>query len=112
MVILNFEQPREPIDMALDPRQANVGLGTRAGVQAVDAGLRAYMLKVYNYMASGLALTGIVAYGVSTSEAAMQVIFGGGMLCWVIALAPLGLGFYLSARINSMQASTAQTRFW
>ena len=87
---------------------------TRAEAEAaeIDVGLRAYMLKVYNYMASGLALTGIVAYGVSTSEAAMQVIFGGGMLCWVIALAPLGLGFYLSARINSMQASTAQTRFW
>ena len=43
--------------MALDPRQANVGLGTRAGVQAVDVGLRAYMLKVYNYMGVGLLLT-------------------------------------------------------
>ena len=87
---------------------------TRAEAEAaeIDVGLREYMLKVYNYMASGLALTGIVAYGVSTSEAAMQVIFGGGMLFWVIALAPLGLVFYLSARINSMQASTAQTLFW
>ena len=83
-----------------------------ADTAEIDVGLREYMLKVYNYMASGLALTGIVAYGVSTSEAAMQVIFGGGILFWVIALAPLGLVFYLSARINSMQASTAQTLFW
>ncbi len=87
------------------------GSGARAQAADIDAGLRQYMLRVYNYMASGLALTGAVAYGISTSQAAMQLIFGTGLF-WVVALAPLGLVFFLSARINKMQASTAQTLFW
>lgn len=77
----------------------------------VDAGLRSYMLRVYNYMASGLALTGIVAYMVSQSPEAMRVIFGT-PLFWLVALAPLGLVFFLSARITRMQATTAQALFW
>ncbi len=85
--------------------------GSMAQAADIDVGLRQYMLRVYNYMASGLALTGVVAYGVSTSQAAMQMIFGTGLF-WVVALAPLGLVFFLSARINKMQASTAQTLFW
>ncbi len=84
---------------------------TQARAAEIDVGLREYMLSVYNYMASGLALTGLVAYGVSTSEAAMQMIFGTGLF-WVVALAPLGLVFFLSARLPTMQASTAQTLFW
>jgi len=85
--------------------------GAAARAAEIDAGLRSYMLQVYNYMASGLALTGIVAYAVSTSEAAMQAIFGTGLM-WVVILAPLGLVFFLSARINHIQASTAQALFW
>lgn len=77
----------------------------------VDEGLRSYMLRVYNYMASGLALTGIVAYLVSQSPEAMRVIFGT-PLYWLVVLAPLGLVFFLSARITRMQASTAQALFW
>jgi FtsH-binding integral membrane protein len=82
-----------------------------ASAAEIDAGLRQYMLQVYNYMASGLALTGIVAYAVSTSEVAMQAIFGTGLM-WIVILAPLGLVFFLSARINHIQASTAQALFW
>lgn len=102
--------------MALGPNN-RFTLNTRAvtGAEAeravVDVGLREYMLKVYNYMASGLALTGIVAYAISMSEAAMQAIFGT-PLFWLVVLAPLGLVFFLSARINHMQASTAQALFW
>jgi uncharacterized protein len=77
----------------------------------IDEGLRSYMLRVYNYMASGLALTGIVAYAVSSSPQAMHAIFGT-PLFWLVVLAPLGLVFFLSARINAMQASTAQALFW
>ncbi len=84
---------------------------TAARAAEIDVGLRQYMLQVYNYMASGLALTGIVAYALSTSEAAMQAIFGTGLF-WVAVLAPLGLVFFLSARINHIQASTAQVLFW
>src|SRR5271169_3597242 len=77
----------------------------------IDEGLRSYMLRVYNYMASGLALTGIVAFAVSSSPQAMHAIFGT-PLFWLVVLAPLGLVFFLSARINAMQASTAQALFW
>jgi len=82
-----------------------------AVAQEVDAGLRQYMLGVYNYMATGLALTGIVALALSMSPGAMAAIFGT-PLKWVVMLAPLGLVFFLGARLNSMQASTARTLFW
>ena len=76
----------------------------------VDVGLREYMLRIYNYMASGLALTGIVAYaaaysGFYASIARTPVI-------WLVILAPLGLVMWMSYGIQRMQASTAQTIFW
>jgi len=77
----------------------------------VEEGLRVYMLRVYNYMTTGLALTGIVAYSVSRSELAMKIVFGT-HLFWLVMLAPLGALFFLSARIKAMKASTAQTFFW
>ncbi|WP_426238594.1 Bax inhibitor-1/YccA family protein [Pararhizobium sp. DWP1-1-3] len=92
-----------------------------AGAQAgavIDEGLRTYMLKVYNLMALGLAITGIAAY------AAFQFAFADGQLTafgqaiyvsplkWVVMLAPLALVFYMSFRINSMSVSAAQTTFW
>ncbi len=77
----------------------------------IDEGLRSYMLRVYNYMASGLALTGIVAYVVASSPTLMQAIFGSGLF-WVVALAPLGFVFYFSARIHKMSVTGAQTTFW
>ncbi|MGB8273901.1 MAG: Bax inhibitor-1/YccA family protein [Alphaproteobacteria bacterium] len=79
---------------------------------AIDEGLRQYMLRVYNYMSSGLALTGLVAWLISTSPMALQVIYGNSVLMWVVLLAPLGFVLFLSARINHMSASTAQTVFW
>jgi hypothetical protein len=86
---------------------------TQAQAQAatVDAGLRAYMLRVYNYMSVALALSGAVAFFVSTNPAMQQVIFGTPLM-WVVFLAPLGLVFFLSARIQKMSATAAQTTFW
>ena len=89
---------------------------TRLGVAAqdqvlIDEGLRAYMLRVYNFMGSGLALTGIVAYAVAHTPALYSAIFGS-PLFWVVVLAPLGMVFFLSARIHKMSASGAQTAFW
>jgi len=84
--------------------------GTAAGV-AYDTGLRRYMLNIYNYMASGLALTGIVAYVVGNSPALYQPIFGS-PLKWVVMLAPLAFVFFLSFRIDKVKASTAQALFW
>lgn len=87
---------------------ARGGAGTRA--HAIDLGLREYMLRVYNYMASGLALTGIIAYlGFRTN---IYAAVAGTPLIWVLLLAPLGVVFYLSSRINSMSFSSAQTWFW
>ena len=83
----------------------------QADAAQIDLGLRQYMLRVYNYMASGLALTGIVALLVSSSPEATQMIFGT-PLKWVVMLAPLGLVFFLGARIQSMQSSTASALFW
>ena len=77
----------------------------------IDEGLRAYMLRVYNYMASALALTGVVAYAVANTEVLFNAIFGTGLV-WVVILAPLGLVFFLSARVNKMSVTAAQTTFW
>ncbi len=76
-----------------------------------DAGLRTYMLKVYNYMASALALSGIVAFLTASSPAMMQVIYGT-PLQWVVMLAPLGIVIYLSVRLNKLSAAAAQMWFW
>lgn len=96
--------------MALDTNRKYM---TRSQSEAalIDVGLREHMLRVYNYMASGLALTGIVALLVASSEAAIQLIFGTGLF-WIVALAPLGLVFFLSFRIQHMSARTAQAVFW
>jgi FtsH-binding integral membrane protein len=83
----------------------------QAEAAQIDVGLRQYMLKVYNYMASGVALTGIVALLISSSPAAVQLIFGT-PLKWVVMLAPLGLVFFLGMRIEHMKSSTAQALFW
>ena len=99
--------------MALDPRSSVFTKG-RAGVYdqvQIDEGLRAYMLKVYNYMGSALLLSGIVAYAVAHTPALMQLIFGTPLM-WVVMLAPLGMVFFLSARIEKMSFTTAQTTFW
>ena len=90
-------------------RGGAAGADTRAA--EYDAGLRAYMLGVYNYMALGVALTGIVAFAVSSSPALLQAIYGT-PLKWVVMLAPLGVVFYLSARLHAMSAGTAQAVFW
>lgn len=84
---------------------------SQAEASQYDVGLRSYMLHVYNYMAAAMAVTGAVAYGVSKSETLMAAIFGT-PLQWVVMLAPLGMVFFLSARIHKLQAMTAQTLFW
>ena len=75
-----------------------------------DAGLRSYMLKVYNYMASGVLLTGIVALLFANSGMAAQVMAT--PLKWLIILAPLGFVFAMSFGANRMQTSTLQALFW
>jgi FtsH-binding integral membrane protein len=104
--------------------------GTRTGVDVIDVGLRAYMLRVYNYMAAGLAITGVVAYvfymmavtgdpasavarlpsGVMLTEFGRLIFVS--PLRWVILLAPLAVVILLSARIHRMSLAGAQGTFW
>jgi len=95
----------------VDPRTAYVGVGPRAGAE-FDAGLRSYMLSIYNMMASGILLTGLVALGFSISGLAVQVFFGPGILKYVIMLAPLGMVLWLGVGLNSMAESRARALFW
>tara|TARA_Y100000817_G_C16838446_1_gene536872 strand:- start:262 stop:1014 length:753 start_codon:yes stop_codon:yes gene_type:complete len=90
----------------------------------IDQGLRSYMLKVYNYMASGVFLTGIVAlilFKLSVVSGPNGEIMGltnigntiyNSALMWVLMLAPLGIVFYMSFGIAKMSASKAQSVFW
>ena len=103
---------------------ARAKAATRETAAVMDEGLRAYMLKVYNYMATGILLTGIVALvtfkmSVVTNDAGSIVgltqigsaIYMSG-LKWIVMLAPLGIVFYMSFGINKMTAAKAQTTFW
>lgn len=88
--------------------------GARAGVE-IDEGLRSYMLRVYNLMALGMAITGVAAYGtyaLAASNPAFAQVLYGSPLRWVVMLAPLAFVFFLSFRIHKMSVSAAQTTFW
>ena len=84
----------------------------------IDQGLRSYMQKVYNLMALGVALTGLVAYAFSEMAGTREALtpFGQAIymspLRWVILFAPLALVFFLSFRIEKMSAFSAQLTFW
>lgn len=100
-----------------DPRASAAPQPTTVGRDSVayDAGLRSYMLSVYNYMASGVLLTGIVALLFSrggVDSPAAQVFINGGLLSWVIILSPLALVMILSFGINRISTGTAKTLFW
>ena len=76
----------------------------------IDAGLRAYMQRVYGYMTGGLALTGIVAYAAAVSGFYRSIAETG--LIWVVMLAPLAFVLVLSFGIERMSAATAMALFW
>lgn len=84
---------------------------TSANAWDIDAGLRTYMQRVYNFMALGLGITGITAYLTSQSPEMMQLIFGT-PLAYVVLFAPLAMVFFMSARIHKMSFANAQTLFW
>jgi len=86
--------------------------------EMIDQGLRSYMLRVYNLMALGLAITGVAAYlGFNFAVQDGQLTQFGVLLFqsplrWVVILAPLAAVFFLSFRINRMSVAAAQTTFW
>jgi len=102
-----------------DPRPSAASPFARAArparSEAYDAGLRSYMLSVYNYMASGVLLTGIVALlfasGGNSSPAA-QVFLSPGPLKYLIMFSPLAFVMVLSFGINKLSTGAAQAIFW
>ncbi|HEY9163177.1 MAG TPA: Bax inhibitor-1/YccA family protein [Magnetovibrio sp.] len=106
--------------MAFDNNDTVLRTGSRADSLSIDVGLRAYMLKVYNYMASGLALTGIFAMFTANSPMLAGMLYqiqdgyivGMTGMGWVVTLAPIGLVLLLSMGINRLSAPAAQGVFW
>jgi uncharacterized protein len=100
-----------------DPWSTRAGVGASPGIDgrvaaqpAVDAGLRRYMLSIYNYMTSGVLLTGIVALLTATTGL-VYTIMGSGIGI-VVMLAPLAIVFAMSFGANKFQTSTLQAMFW
>src|SRR5678816_3719054 len=100
----------------IDPRQPAVNTATVGVPRAArDVGLRSYMLSVYNYMASGVLLTGIIA--MLFAPYAGQVLIqpdgrGMSLLGWVVTLSPLAIVFAMSFGAQRMRTSTLQLLFW
>jgi FtsH-binding integral membrane protein len=98
-----------------DPRPAASAFGASVpGTRGTtyDAGLRKYMLSVYNYMASGVLLTGIVSLLFAQSGMAAQVFMQPGILKYVIMFSPLAFVMVLSFGLNRLSTGTAQLLFW
>src|SRR5512147_3192506 len=77
----------------------------------IDVGLRQYMLRVYNYMALGVAFTGVVSMLVAMSPAVMQAV-AVGPFKWVLFIGILGMGFLAPRLMLSKSEGTAQLCFW
>ena len=98
--------------MAFDPRSTVQGRTVdRAYAADIDAGLRAYMLRVYNYMAMGVALTGIVAYAIALNPALMQTI-AVGPFKWVLFIGILALGWFSPRIMFSGSTGMAHGAYW
>ena len=105
----NWQDPRTTT--GANPAAATVGVPRAAR----DAGLRSYMLSVYNYMASGVLLTGIIALLFAPYAGEVLISQNGrGMsgLGWLITLSPLAIVFAMSFGVNRMRTSTLQVLFW
>jgi FtsH-binding integral membrane protein len=111
--------------MAFSPDYRTYPRASAATTAAVlDAGLRAYMLRVYNWMASGLLLTGIVAYAIYAVPSLHQLFYRSGefnglsyrdqptVLAWLAVFAPLAFVLVLSAGVNRLSRTAVQTLFW
>jgi uncharacterized protein len=85
---------------------------TDARASATDAGLRSYMLKVYNMMASGVLLTGIVAMLFAQTDYAQQIFTQGGLMRWVLMLSPLAVVLFMSFGANRLSTVGLQALFW
>lgn len=99
--------------MSFDPQHSHQTqtYGVAATREEIDAGLRNYMLRVYNYMALGVAFTGIVALAVASTPALMQMI-AVGPFKWVLFIGIIGLGWFAPRVILTGSTITAHIAFW
>jgi FtsH-binding integral membrane protein len=100
-----------------DPRTTGVNTAATVGVPraARDVGLRSYMLSVYNYMASGVLLTGIIALLFAPYAGDVLISQSGrgmSLIGWVVTLSPLAIVFAMSFGMQRMRTSTLQILFW
>lgn len=86
--------------------------GSKSSTNEMDMGLRAYMLKIYNYMTLGLGITGVIAYFVARDPALVGAIMGNKLLFWGLVIAQFGVVIFLVTRIQHMSTRTAQLTFW
>lgn len=99
-----------------DPRQTGTGFGASStvprtgGAVVYDEGLRSYMLSIYNYMTSGVLLTGIIA--LLTAQSGLAVTFASGPLMWIVALSPLAIVFAMSFGMHKFSKTTLQAMYW
>lgn len=112
--------------MALNPNNSYRTAQTYAGYDsaALDAGLRAYMLHVYNWMASGLVLTGLIAYAIfavpplhalfysTAMDAAGNLVEVPTILTYIAIFAPLAFVMVLSFGVNRLSTTAVQSLFW
>jgi hypothetical protein len=111
--------------MALSPDYRTYTGATRAAETAavLDAGLRAYMLRVYNWMASGLVLTGAVAYAIANTSLlnvfyplvmlpSGRMVHAPGVLAWISIFAPLAFVLVLNVGVNRLSTTAVQALYW
>ncbi len=94
--------------MAFNPQHVTV-TRTEAARAEIDAGLRSYMLRVYNYMSLGVAFTGAIAMLVASDVALVQ---GVASMFWLFFIAIIGMGFIAPRLMTSKSVATAQICFW
>ena len=92
-----------------DPGSGRFYRSSAAAAPTIDLGLRSFMLRIFNTMAGGLVLTGVVAYAAASSGLYARI--AGTPLLWLVMLAPLGAILFLSFRIERMSIATAQAVF-
>ncbi|QQN74742.1 Bax inhibitor-1/YccA family protein [Croceicoccus sp. YJ47] len=100
-----------------DPQPTRTGFGASTGLdgrmqarEGFDAGLRKYMLSIYNYMAMGVALTGVVAFVMANTAFGVAIMTS--PLMWLIVLSPLAIVFAMSFGANRFSQGTLQILFW
>ena len=96
--------------MAIGPERRYM-TAAQADAAQIDVGLRQYMMRVYDYMAGGLVLTGLIAFGVAQSDSLLYAVYGT-PLKYLVMFAPLGIALFFGFRIQTMAVGTAQALFW